>query len=60
MQTLPLLLCGARFGQRTRISTPFGSGSDTHPAKPYQQLSQHAVEIKGMLTLLIQKLNADG
>ena len=56
----PLLFDGDGIGQRTGISPV--AGQDLKLIKPadYKELGQGTIELKRMLTGLIQKLNADG
>jgi hypothetical protein len=47
-------------GQRVGISPVAGQRSEADQASCYKELGQGTIELKRMLTALMQKLNADG
>src|SRR5439155_10416589 len=55
----PLLSDRLRFGQRVGIPNPAGSRPEADPFRPLSATDSEITEIKRVLTVLVQKLNAD-
>jgi len=55
----PLLSDRLRFGERVGIPNTAAHDLKLIPSGHYQQLTQEITEIKRVLTVLVQKLNAD-